>query len=438
MADVAIMIESLMRNYMAVAGIAFGIAIALASLVYMIGSALMNEKIKLWAKMEFYEIVFSAVIIMLIFMLVPVASDITNAALKIGDPAATSTYVKVPTSYGYDEKWVDLCTERDIFGYENISACHLRLAVYYFRTLYDEGRVFGYNILRTYSWTSFFGELTFTVQTISEKMGMVMWGPLKGLFLMRNQALEFCFNWIVPIMALNKFQEIFIKFFAVAAFPVLVVLGGLLRTFTFTRKLGGLLLGIAIACYFIYPAIYALGGLLIIELKNEARDEWVSNTDANPSGSKDPPIINTLYINNSDEIRIGDVGIIGAYGNIEQEMMRLDWENEYKKQERQKNIREGLAPKMDLGEKVKDEEKEGLLSKIASFIGNILSYIFSRNFILDTTPWNDGGHIEVTARFTYFSILFGLFAIFGTIASIRSIAMTLGGDIELAGLTRLI
>lgn len=441
MADpVALVIEGLMQNYLGVAGMAFGIAISLASLVYLAGSALMNEKIKLWAKMELYEIFFSAVIIVLIFMLVPVATDITNAALNIGAGGAsvTSTYIKIPTASGYSEEYVDLCSDRTLFGYENLSACHLRLAIYYFRTLYEEGRVFGYNILRTYSWTSFLSETSVTIQVISEKMGMVMWAPWKGLFVMRNQALEFCFNWIVPLMTLNKFQEIFLKFFAIAAFPILVVLGGLLRTFTFTRRLGGLLLGLAIACYFIYPAIYALGGLLIIEIKNEARDEWLANNDANPYGSNDPPIINTLFIKQGDEIKIGGVGILGSYGDIEKEMMKQDWQKEYDRQAREEELRENTTPKMDLGEKVEDSEKEGLLMRMVSFIKAFFSFLFSRNFLLDTTAWNDGGYIEVTARFTVFSILFSLFAIFGTIASIRSLTMTLGGDIELAGLTRLI
>ncbi len=442
MADpVAIMVENLMRSYIAVAGVAFGIAIALASLVYMIGSALMNEKIKLWAKMELYEIIFSAIIVVLVFMLVPVASDITNAALDIGGSgsSATSTFIKIPTPSGYNEEWVDLCGNRDIFGYENVNACHLRLAIYYFRTLYEEGRLFGYNILRTYAWTSFFAETAITVQLITEKMGMVMWVPQKGLFTMRNQAMEFCFGWIVSLMVLNKFQELFVKFFAIAVFPVLVVLGGLLRTFTFTRRLGGLLLGLAIACYFIYPAIYALGGLLLIGIKNEARPMWIANTDANPDGSMDPPIINTLYIKKADSnIVAGQTKIMDDYSDVEKQMAQLDWQSEYARQDREKKLREDATPGWDMGERVPDSEKEGLLGGIANLVKEIISYLTSGNFLLNTEAWHDGGYIEITARFAYFSILFSLFAIFGTIASIRSLAMTLGGDIELAGLTRLI
>jgi len=431
-----------MQNYMAVAWLGFIIAIALAATVYMVGSLLMNEKIKLWAKMEIYEIVFSAVIVMLIFMLVPVATEITNAALSIGagGQSVTSTYIKIPTPSGYSERFVNLCDEKNLFGYENIDACHIRLAVYYFRTIYDEGRIFGYNILRTYSWTSLLAELSFTTQLIHEKMGMIMFAPLKGFFTLRNQVLEFCFSWIVPLMAINKFQEILLKFLAVSAFPFIVVLGGLLRTFTFTRRLGGLLLAIALACYFIYPAVYALGGLLIIDIKNKARGAWVANTPANPYGSNDPPIIDTLYINKSDEIRIGNTKILEKYGDkdIEKEIARLVWEDIHEEQQRQEELRNGVDPGMDLGSKVDDSEKDGLLEKIATFINELVAFVVSRNFILDTTLWHDGGYIQVTARFAFFSILFSLFAIFGTIASIRSLAMTLGGDIELAGLTRLI
>jgi hypothetical protein len=54
------------------------------------------------------------------------------------------------------------------------------------------------------------------------------------------------------------------------------------------------------------------------------------------------------------------------------------------------------------------------------------------------TSWHPGGEIEVAARLTFFATFFALFGIIGTIAATRSLSATFGGDIELAGLTRLI
>lgn len=436
----AVMVSTLMQNYISAVGAVFILTTVLALIVYLFGSLLMNDKIKLWAKMEIYEIIFSAIIILMIFSLVPVATEITNAALNIGTNGQTTTYMKFATPSGYVEKKVDICGDQTQLppGYENISACHVRLAVYYFRVIYDEGRKFGYDVLWTYSWTSMLGDTSVTIQTIFEKMGMVMWVPWKGFYTLRNQVLEFCFNWATTMMFIAKFQEILLKFFAIAGFPVSLVLGGLLRTFTFTRRLGGLLIGLSIAMYFIYPAIYALGGLLIIQIKENARDAWLKSP-ANPGGSMDPPIINTLYINSSTAgLSIGGVKIMDDYKDVQKINAELE---SMTPEERERFIREkALTTGFDLGKKIEDEkEKENLLIRIAKFVYEFFKYLLTHNPFVDTVlEWRDNGHIEVVSRLTFFSLVFLIFSIFGTIAAARSLAMTFGGDIEFAGLTRLI
>jgi hypothetical protein len=52
--------------------------------------------------------------------------------------------------------------------------------------------------------------------------------------------------------------------------------------------------------------------------------------------------------------------------------------------------------------------------------------------------WEENGPVETLGRLTFWSLFFSLFSIIGTIAAIRSMSMTFGGDIEIAGLTRLI
>ncbi|MEM3499456.1 MAG: hypothetical protein QXI17_02200 [Candidatus Bilamarchaeaceae archaeon] len=435
--DTATFVDALLQNYIALTGVFFIIATLIVSIIYLIGSFLMNEKIKSWAKMELYEIFYSIIIIVLLFSLVPIVTMITSAALNLGQ-SNTVTYIKVPTPSGYVEQKVDLCNAgQNIYGYENISACHLRLAIYYLRTIYEEGRIFGYNLLRTYSWTSMIAESSVTIQTIYEKMGMEMWVPWKGFFSRRNQVIEYSFKWLTRILFLTKFQEILIKYFAIAVFPIMLVSGGILRTFTFTRRLGGLLMALALTGYFIYPSIYALGGLLLIKIKEEARPTWLSNTEANPRGSYDPPIINTLYINASGNTTIGGITILEDYGKTQEvdaalQLMTPD--------ERQKYIKEkGLNPSFDLGSKTSDSEKENIVVGAGKFMLEWFTYFFTHNIAVDTVnDWRDNGYIDITARITFFSVFFFIFSIFGSIAATRSIAMTLGGDIELAGLTRLI
>ena len=58
------------------------------------------------------------------------------------------------------------------------------------------------------------------------------------------------------------------------------------------------------------------------------------------------------------------------------------------------------------------------------------------NFV--TFAWEKNGPVETLSRLTFWSLFFALFSVIGTIAAIRSLSVTFGGDIEIAGLTRLI
>ena len=76
--------------------------------------------------------------------------------------------------------------------------------------------------------------------------------PLKGIvdFLVAN---------IFVIMA----QAALLKFIAIAAVPAILPVGLILRTFYFTRKLGGTLIAIAIGFFAIFPMTYVLDAQLM-------------------------------------------------------------------------------------------------------------------------------------------------------------------------------
>ena len=51
---------------------------------------------------------------------------------------------------------------------------------------------------------------------------------------------------------------------------------------------------------------------------------------------------------------------------------------------------------------------------------------------------DSGNYLDMIARFIFFSMFFSFFGLMATVAGIRSLSITFGGDIEIAGLTRLI
>ncbi len=427
----------------AIAGLV--ISTILASLVYIIGNALLNDKMKTWGKMELTEILYSGVLFVAALGLVPIIDGIINEALDVtGSPPVT--YMEL----GGTERQVDICSSAldGQEGYDRIDACHMRLAVYYLRTIFDEGEELGDTIVIDYAWVALGGETSITVQTLYEKNGMIMWTPWKGFFTIRGIVMETVFNWNMTVMFLTKFQEIFMRFIALAAFPVLFSTGVVFRTFTFSRRLGGLMIGLGLSLYYVFPAFYTFGALVMIDLKDAARDEWMAS-DANPGNqfasigvpvSKNPPIINTIYVNVTEDKKLGDITVLESMDKHYLEEKRL---KEMTQEERENAFADTVDSSMDfdLGRvnDVSEPEKENLIIKMGKGAYGILEYYATHNLFVGTiNDWRPNGYIEVVSRLTFFAMFFAVFGSIGTIAATRSLSGFFGGDIELAGLTRLI
>ncbi len=444
-----------------IAAAAFSIMTALVALVYALGSLLMNEKMKTWAKMELLEIFYSALVFSLCISSVGIVDAIVQGALgvsNLGGGQSTQTWIRDPEAGFPDETLIDICGPRmarsGIYG--DLESCHIRLATYYLREIFAEGRDFAYAVYRSYLWTSIAAEFSINIEFVFEQAGFFTWNPFRGFYTMGNLIKDLAFDWAMKINLLTKFQELMLRFVAVALFPALLILGCILRTFVFTRKLGGLLLGIAIALYFIYPAFYAFGGLVLIDLKEKARPMW-ENDPANPGNrylgtpiSHNPPLANTLYVD-------GTINMVGGDVSNQELEERLRAYEDMSDEEFKQCVEEGrcgsagggLAPNIDLSKNfgsMSDNEKERAFNRMQEASQSWRESVFRMNLIdrlAQSIPggpsyWGPGGFIDVLARLTFFSLFFSLFGLLGTIAAIRSLSITFGGDIEIAGLTRLI
>ncbi len=421
---------------------AFMIVTMLIGIVYMLGSLLLNEKMKTWAKMEIVEVFYSAIILLFAISAVPLVDALVQGAISGQD--YDETYLRDPGAGIPTEMRLSICGDTIAAApysvYHDIPSCHIRLAVYYLREVFAEAKEFAFSVYISYIWTAIAAEFSINVETIWEQTGFITWTPWRGFFTMGNTMKELAFSWVMKIMMLTKFQEIFVRFVAKALFAPLFVVGAILRTFVFTRKLGGLLLAMAVTLYFIYPAFYAFGGLVMIDLKDKARPEWIANTEANPGMSMNPPVANSLYAAGTIPMFGGDVSM----GDIRDQLYEYEgWSDE----DINRFFREGGANPMntmDLGDV--SHKDDSLAAKAAQYVETQKKFmgwfgeISSKNWYDKITPgyWKSNGMLEILARLTFFSLFFSLFGIIGTIAAIRSLSATFGGDLEIAGLTRLI
>jgi hypothetical protein len=326
------------------------------------------------------------------------------------------------------------------------------------REIFDETKNFAFNIYLNYIKTSMIAEFTINIEFVFEKAGFFTFTPWRGFYTMGNKIKELSFDWAMKLLMLTKFQEVMLRFIAIALFPSFFVIGALLRVFPFTRKLGGLMLAIAIALYFIFPAFYAFGAVIMLDIKKspDVVSAWFASPanpaalSTNPSDSPqdypDPPIANSMYLKQNMSM-LGQGGNYDS-GDVYDELRDMEGMSSgdyfHAMEEGQLSGGSTTSPTLDLSSKAhanaSDEEKEAALRAASEQADNWFNSVSSENkadnFI--GFAFEANGPIDTLSRLTFWSVFFALFSILGTIAAIRSLSITFGGDIEIAGLTRLI
>ena len=433
--------------WLPVAGACLGIATMLVGLVYMIGSMLMNDRMKGWAKLELSEIIYSAIIIAVIATpsvgLLSVVDNIVQGAIFAG-------YGYSAAGGGGPMVWIPeldkseaLCGDAIAFDkesmYHGVSGCHMRLGMWYLHSVFKETSDLAYKEYTVYSYTSMLADFAINFEFITEASGFFTFTPWRGFFTLGNTIKSMVFDYAIKIMLITKFQEFMLAFIAKALFPALFVSGAILRTFTFTRKLGGLLLGMSIALYYVFPAFYAFGGLVMLDMKKQVEQQPYYKAICDKISKDacfDPPITNAMYINGTIAVPGGGMNMdtyLKDYNDAEAKGRSGRMAEMNKKDSTSK-------PNIDLGKQLTDKEKAENMVNAVNATDKWMEEL-SKKSSFDSgvfIAYKPGGPVDALSRMAFFSVFFSLFGILATIAAIRSLSITFGGDIEIAGLTHLI
>ncbi len=421
------------------------ISTALVALVYMFGSVLVDDKMKLWAKLELFEIFYSLILLAAVLSWITMFDNVAygvlhdqNSALTKGffpDAANAGKYVvrdiceAAPGTY---DAASDALAFSSVSPYYDIPHCHIRLSIYYLNTIFQETSNVAFDIYQSYMVTSTIADFAINIEFVTDKAGFFTITPWRGFFTMGNTMKTAGFDFAMKLMTLTKFQEIFISFISKALFPNLFIVGLVLRTFSFTRRLGGLLMAIALALFYIFPMFYVFGAMLVTSIQHAA----AIGPDSIPS------IAYHLYINGKVPLLTGSYDLnqqkLGYYN-----LVTTEWP-----QATRDKIANGLFPDLDLSlpngvtdrnaraSELTEDQINDLGQTGTTFTGELGKKKFHDNFV--AISLEDGGVMDTVSRLTFFSVFFSFFGILGTIAAIRSLSITLGGDVEIAGLTHLI
>jgi hypothetical protein len=438
-------------GWLLISGMLILLSTSVAALVYMIGALLSNEKVKVWAKIEFVEIFYSIVLMIIVISALGLLDSFV--ASMVSDPT-TNVFGAIVCSDQFSTN----------APYYQGVPCHIRLGMEYMNQLFLEGKDIAYEVYVWYSITAVIAEANINLETIYEQSGVFAYNPLRGFFVVGNIVKLTIFDYITKILTVNKFQEVLLRFIALALFPVMFTLGIVLRSFFFTRKLGGLLMAFSLALYFIYPMFYVVGGIFYNSFKLKAEIL---------SGNPDASALKYLYVDANKFPVLGDSGGLDM-NVIKDKQKEYDVDSTSNPYDLRKLGPSSLAISamsgmpsdptdpgsagspnaFDLCEKINDKvedfNKEG--SKAISdsdIISNEVSVWYDK---LSKTQFDEkessslllfeladpGGYIDSASRLTFFSLAFSFLAVMATIAATKSMSEIFGGDLEIAGLTHLI
>lgn len=408
------------------------LATAFASLVYMLGHFLSNDRMIAFGKIEMAESIYSAILIVLVLAILATATDAAATLIK-------GVYPGGPTGPA-----AHICGDSFNHYFNDFNGqfpCHMRMARYYLDTLYAEGKIFNYELLSIHMWYSFFQNIGISSDFHEHTSGSVSFSPLGSALSLPSSIYSYMFEFGMKSMVILRFQQFFLNFVNYSIYPVFVILGLILRNFPFSRRLGGLLMAIGISLFFIFPMFYVLGAIIFKNIAMES-DYYDPSASDNPN-ERMPEVITSLKFN--PEEFYDKIGFIDEDETLTQP---------------------GEIP----GSNPEDITTDYLLNELypasANYCqttdygveegGDLLAdwgilFLYSADFITPFIPGDSGyedeyidgligpgGVIDATARFVFFSMFFTLLSVFSTIGAIRSLSPLLGGDIELAGLTHLI
>ena len=241
-------------EWIALAVIVSAVLIALA---YMTAKVLELQVLEAWVKIEMSELVASVVIAL--FCIALIAS--VNAAARFLSGECAQADAMAAANGFIINKW-----------YEDGRIIYMKLADAYFNSAK----------ISSYSWTA--GS---SVGVASASTSETPAGGLSGLVAQEGQGMDTVANF----MLLAATQSAFLLFFQAAA-VIMLPAGIFLRTFVFTRKIGGVVLAAVIASAVIYPASTLLAGEIYGNFEPDMMDNYAAKIQTSSPGN--PPSVDMV------------------------------------------------------------------------------------------------------------------------------------------------
>ncbi|MCX8200183.1 MAG: hypothetical protein N3G76_01815 [Candidatus Micrarchaeota archaeon] len=392
----AIQFTEFFYNLFPVAVLVVSIHFLLVALMFMAGKIFSNESLIGFSKHEFGQAIFSLIIIGSLLTVIPLVNMIFCTAL------GESGYIIQGS-----------CSPQNL----GITA-HLKVARDHLAEAYNNVRVLAKGTLRAFDWAA-------TCAGMSTSAGLFQISSMKYNSFHAYVYGE-SFTMLYRVLLFLKFQELFMVLNAIYFFPFLFNVGLVLRILPFTRKIGGLLMGITLGLFFVLPYMYILSQT-VVESAEHFSTKFVLDTskymffcitfsDLVDPGGQRISFDEIIEKKREEAAKAGGDSSINVAGQAAAEILSKI----------NSNPQQGFGYSIGKGGNLPNPRDTGAFGTSKDYYD----------------PDNPTSHkyslVEAVARAVLMATFTSIFAIAGTLSAIREISVMFGGDVEIAGLTKLI
>ncbi|VVB65461.1 Uncharacterised protein [Candidatus Gugararchaeum adminiculabundum] len=406
----AISVFGLWSSWFAVAMLAVVISFFVVAFVYMVSRILSSPQLLAWAKQELGQAIASAAIVAgllaFLFLFNQVIVGVVNSEVQGGGPLSASGVI---------------CND------QHIDTCHVDLALYYVDLMFLNVEAMSNSILRMHSLAMMWGNTIVYSEQLIEPWGSFTIQPFASVTIIA-ETLGVAFDILMKSMFIIRIQYYLLWYLREAIFPVLLVFGVILRTFFFTRRLGGLLIAIAICSYIIMPMMYIAGFMLLSQ-----------NTDGNYVAFLDTSKLEAISSPTFDittDPNYAQGMSLDAAGQSKFNLM-IKRIKQFTQSGLVKSFGNSIAPDLSDANKIAKDPYNPTVLRPECLLTRPEP---ERDTVICDNTWllSKNGVLGSVALLLIYASVIPFIAMLATITGIKSLSPLLGGDVEIAGLTHLI
>lgn len=396
-------------DWAGLAALAMAVMVLVLVVGYMAASVLEDDHLRAWVKRELGQAAYSAVILVVI---VALASSMGGwfklfALSAPGSPPAWNAYVNDLVCCDPAQQ---PCPQQGTVAQQR--PCHIALAQDYLQILFEGAKQAGNGHLESYWFFSVFGNVGLGASlTALPDLASASIRPFAFLTLF-SEYHGLMFDLAFKTMMFARAQQVFLELLVVAIFPVMMALGIVLRTLHFSRKLGGMLLALALSFYVIYPMFYVLMDAILFGLVGAWPPEL---------GGTWPPKLGDKF-DQSGTALPGTGGEVDVTGGADPFSRTVNL--------------------MDICGDATQEQKstqESMLTRMAGQFGKAATTDWKHTGIGMMDPYfGPKGSVNTLASLMVFSMVAPFMGLMATLAAFKYFSPLLGGDAEISILSRLI